>query len=135
MRPKIHPKYFETTIKCACGHIFKTRSTVKDIAVEICSNCHPFYTGKQKIVDKKNVAKIIIFLINHSFACSIYPRLSLISIRNKLHLSSIIQNIGIIFINFNKKISQKGSSNGKDILACKIGTECIFTRRPRKKQK
>jgi large subunit ribosomal protein L31 len=51
LKPKIHPKYFETTIKCACGHSFKTRSTVKDIAVEICSNCHPFFTGKQKLVD------------------------------------------------------------------------------------
>lgn len=51
MKPKIHPKYFETTIKCACGNSFKTRSTVKDIAVEICSNCHPFFTGKQKLID------------------------------------------------------------------------------------
>jgi large subunit ribosomal protein L31 len=51
LKPKIHPKYFETTIKCACGHSFLTRSTVKDIAVEICSNCHPFFTGKQKLID------------------------------------------------------------------------------------
>ena len=51
MKPKIHPEYFETTIKCACGHIIETRSTVKDIKVEICSNCHPFFTGRQKLVD------------------------------------------------------------------------------------
>jgi large subunit ribosomal protein L31 len=51
LKPKIHPKYFETTIKCACGHSFQTRSTVKDITVEICSNCHPFFTGKQKLID------------------------------------------------------------------------------------
>ncbi len=51
MRAKIHPKYHETTIKCACGNVIETRSTVKDITVEICSNCHPFFTGKQKLVD------------------------------------------------------------------------------------
>ena len=51
LKAKIHPKYFETTIKCACGNSFKTRSTVKDIAVEICSSCHPFFTGKQKLID------------------------------------------------------------------------------------
>jgi large subunit ribosomal protein L31 len=51
MRAEIHPEYFETSIKCACGHEVKTRSTIKDQHVEICSNCHPFYTGKQKLVD------------------------------------------------------------------------------------
>lgn len=51
MRKGIHPNYFETTIKCACGHEHNTSSTVKDIHVEICSSCHPFFTGKQKIVD------------------------------------------------------------------------------------
>ena len=51
MRAEIHPKYFETVIKCACGYELKTRSTLKDQHVEICSNCHPFYTGKQKLVD------------------------------------------------------------------------------------
>ena len=47
----IHPDYQETTITCACGHVIHTRSTKKDIRVEICSKCHPFYTGKQKLVD------------------------------------------------------------------------------------
>jgi large subunit ribosomal protein L31 len=51
MKPKIHPEYFDTTITCACGNVIKTRSTVKDIRVEICSNCHPFFTGRQKLVD------------------------------------------------------------------------------------
>ena len=51
MKEKIHPKYFETTITCACGNVIHTRSTVKDIRVEICSACHPFFTGKQKLVD------------------------------------------------------------------------------------
>ncbi len=51
MKKGIHPAYFETTITCACGNVIKTRSTVKDIKVEICSACHPFYTGKKKIVD------------------------------------------------------------------------------------
>ena len=51
MKDKIHPKYFETTIRCACGNEIKTRSTVKDIRVEICSACHPFFTGRQKLVD------------------------------------------------------------------------------------
>ncbi len=51
MKPKIHPKYYETTITCACGNVIETRCTVKDVRVEICSNCHPFFTGKQKLVD------------------------------------------------------------------------------------
>jgi large subunit ribosomal protein L31 len=51
MREGIHPKYEETKIHCACGNVISTRSTKKDISVEICSNCHPFYTGTQKLVD------------------------------------------------------------------------------------
>ncbi len=51
MREGIHPDYQETTITCACGNVIKTRSTKQNIRVEICSKCHPFYTGKQKLVD------------------------------------------------------------------------------------
>jgi len=51
MRDGIHPKYEMTTITCACGNVIETRSTIKDIKVEICSACHPFFTGKQKLVD------------------------------------------------------------------------------------
>jgi len=47
----IHPDYVDTTITCACGEVVHTRSTRPDIRVEICSKCHPFYTGKQKLVD------------------------------------------------------------------------------------
>jgi large subunit ribosomal protein L31 len=51
MKEGIHPKYYNTVIHCACGNEIKTRSTVRDLHVEICSNCHPFFTGKQKLVD------------------------------------------------------------------------------------
>jgi large subunit ribosomal protein L31 len=53
MKAGIHPNYHEVTIHCACGHAFKTRSTFKGdlVRVEICSNCHPFFTGKQKLID------------------------------------------------------------------------------------
>jgi large subunit ribosomal protein L31 len=51
MKEGIHPEYFDCTITCSCGNTFKTRSTKKEIKVEICSNCHPFYTGRQKLVD------------------------------------------------------------------------------------
>ena len=51
MKENIHPKYEETTITCACGNVITTGSTNKDIRVEICSKCHPFFTGKQKLVD------------------------------------------------------------------------------------
>lgn len=51
MKKGIHPAYKEATVSCACGARFKTRSTVGDIKVDICSNCHPFFTGTQKIVD------------------------------------------------------------------------------------
>ena len=51
MKQDIHPEYYETTIRCACGAEFKTRATRKDIRVEICSNCHPLFTGKQKLMD------------------------------------------------------------------------------------
>jgi len=51
MKEKIHPKYQEATIECACGNIIQTRSTRGSFKVDICSNCHPFFTGKQKLVD------------------------------------------------------------------------------------
>ena len=51
MREGIHPQYELTTITCACGNVIETRSTAKDIKIEICSACHPFFTGKQKLVD------------------------------------------------------------------------------------
>ena len=52
MKPDIHPKYFkDAAVSCVCGNAFKTGATVPEIKVEICSECHPFYTGKQKLVD------------------------------------------------------------------------------------
>jgi large subunit ribosomal protein L31 len=51
VKANIHPVYEVTTVSCACGNTFQTRSTLKAIKVEICSNCHPFYTGKQKLID------------------------------------------------------------------------------------
>ena len=51
MKENIHPKYEKTTITCACGEVIETSSTKKDIRVEICSKCHPFFTGRQKLVD------------------------------------------------------------------------------------
>ena len=51
MKPEIHPEYQLAKVHCACGSEFVTRSTTPEIRVEICSSCHPFFTGKQKIVD------------------------------------------------------------------------------------
>ncbi len=51
MKPKIHPKYVESVITCACGNTVKTRSTKPKMNVDLCSACHPFFTGKQKLVD------------------------------------------------------------------------------------
>lgn len=51
MKDGIHPEYVEATVHCACGNTFRTRSTQADIHVEICSVCHPFFTGRQKLVD------------------------------------------------------------------------------------
>ncbi|MCC5867610.1 MAG: 50S ribosomal protein L31 [Gammaproteobacteria bacterium] len=52
MKAEIHPEYTEITVTCSCGNVFQTRSTMgRDLQVEVCSQCHPFYTGKQKIVD------------------------------------------------------------------------------------
>ncbi len=51
MKLEIHPKYGEARVHCACGNEFTTRSTLEEIRIEICSACHPFFTGKQKIVD------------------------------------------------------------------------------------
>jgi large subunit ribosomal protein L31 len=51
MKKGIHPEYVECRVTCACGNTFLTRSTKKEIRVEICSQCHPFFTGKQKLVD------------------------------------------------------------------------------------
>ena len=51
MKKGIHPKYVKSRIVCICGNVIETRSTLPEIRVEICSNCHPYFTGKQKIVD------------------------------------------------------------------------------------
>ena len=51
MKTETHPRYELTTITCACGSVIRTKSTAKDIKVEICSKCHPFFTGKQKLID------------------------------------------------------------------------------------
>ena len=51
MKPEIHPEYDTATVHCACGNVFKTRSTSKDIHLDVCSVCHPFFTGKQRLVD------------------------------------------------------------------------------------
>ena len=51
MRAGIHPEYHEVEVRCACGAAWKTRSTRKELRLEICSNCHPFFTGRQKLVD------------------------------------------------------------------------------------
>jgi len=51
LKDKIHPQYYRTTVTCACGETFETGSTKENLRVEICSKCHPFFTGKQKFVD------------------------------------------------------------------------------------
>ncbi|RJQ56348.1 MAG: 50S ribosomal protein L31 [Actinobacteria bacterium] len=51
MKKEIHPEYIEATVTCSCGEQFKTRATKEKIHIELCSKCHPFYTGKQKLVD------------------------------------------------------------------------------------
>jgi len=52
MQSEIHPKYTDIKVTCSCGNIFQTRSTLsQDLTIEVCSNCHPFYTGKQKLMD------------------------------------------------------------------------------------
>jgi large subunit ribosomal protein L31 len=51
MKPRIHPEYKKSRVTCVCGNTFETRSTVGDLHLEICSSCHPYYTGKQKLVD------------------------------------------------------------------------------------
>ncbi len=51
MKPGIHPEYHEVEVRCACGNTFTTRSTKEELRLEICSACHPFFTGKQKLID------------------------------------------------------------------------------------
>ena len=51
MKEAIHPKYHDVTVRCACGASWKTRSTKQELHLEICSNCHPFFTGRQKLID------------------------------------------------------------------------------------
>ncbi|MDN5347017.1 MAG: large subunit ribosomal protein [Clostridia bacterium] len=54
LKPNIHPKYDKARVICACGNVFETRSTKKEIRVEVCSNCHPFYTGtRQRVVEQR----------------------------------------------------------------------------------
>jgi large subunit ribosomal protein L31 len=53
MKKGIHPKYTNAVVHCACGNTFTTRSTEKELAVDVCSSCHPFYTGKQRYMDSQ----------------------------------------------------------------------------------
>ncbi len=53
MKKGIHPEYVDCVIRCACGNVIKTRSTKREIKVEICAKCHPFFTGQQKLVDSE----------------------------------------------------------------------------------
>jgi len=57
MKDGIHPEYFEVEVHCACGNTFTTKSTKKDIRLEICSACHPLYTGKQKLIDSAGMVE------------------------------------------------------------------------------
>ena len=57
MKPGIHPEYHEVEVRCACGNTFTTSSTKKELRLEICSACHPFFTGKQKLVDTAGMAE------------------------------------------------------------------------------
>lgn len=52
MKKGIHPEYYEATVRCACGNTFKTGSTKEELRVEICSDCHPFFTGRQKFTER-----------------------------------------------------------------------------------
>ena len=51
MKKDIHPDYFDTSVSCACGNVIETRATIADIRIDVCSACHPFYTGKEKLLD------------------------------------------------------------------------------------
>ena len=53
MRPNIHPDYVEATVRCSCGNTWQTHSTKADLRIDICSRCHPFYTGEQRLVDTR----------------------------------------------------------------------------------
>jgi large subunit ribosomal protein L31 len=57
MKSKIHPEYRDVTVHCACGATWKTRSTKKELRLEICSSCHPFFTGRQKLVDSAGMVE------------------------------------------------------------------------------
>lgn len=58
MKKDTHPEYFNTTVTCACGNSFQTRSTKEDIRIEICSACHPFYTGQQRLTSVAGKAEL-----------------------------------------------------------------------------
>jgi len=72
MKKKIHPKYGRCIITCACGNKVETRSTVEKISVDLCSKCHPFFTGKQKIVD--SAGRVEQFIKRYSKKKSTKPR-------------------------------------------------------------
>lgn len=55
MKKEIHPKYYKTKVTCTCGNTFEIGSTVEELYIELCSKCHPFYTGKQKLIDDSGV--------------------------------------------------------------------------------
>jgi large subunit ribosomal protein L31 len=66
MKQGIHPEYHEVEVRCACGNTFATRSTKKEIRLEICSACHPLFTGKQKLVDSAGMGSPRLFHFSHA---------------------------------------------------------------------
>lgn len=74
MKKGIHPEYQEATVKCVCGNEFKTRSTLKEINVEICSACHPFFTGQQKLVDSAGRVERFMKKYGRDYAAEEAPR-------------------------------------------------------------
>ena len=71
MKENTHPKFEKTTIKCACGNEIETRSTKDNIRVEICSKCHPFFTGKQKLVDTSGRVGLSLKLTDGAHSCTV----------------------------------------------------------------
>jgi len=72
MKAKIHPKYQQITITCACGNVINTGSTTKDIQIEICSKCHPFYTGEMRYID--TLGRVDKFLAKRKAAGKYYQK-------------------------------------------------------------
>ena len=117
MKQGIHPNYVDCTITCACGNVIKTRSTKPEIHVEVCSKCHPFYTGKQKLVQVNKERMLAEFKEIVALPCH--------SLQERKRIRFLL-DVGLDYLSLNRQsASLSGGESQRIRLATQIGSQLV----------